>query len=128
MAQLPTIYPIHAHYISLNYPPTPLTQAIYLHHPFSKKQIVFQHGHHHCRKEKRLLKVSSTLKLRSNSCIKVYTSCRSPTMLVLQFLEVLQPMEDRRNNFVSLFNVDNENMAFFVHKLSFFVHNLPFYT
>jgi hypothetical protein len=49
-------------------------------------------------------------------------------MLVLQFLEVLQPMEDRRNNFVSLFNVDNENMAFFVHKLSFFMHNLPLYT
>lgn len=49
-------------------------------------------------------------------------------MLVLQFLEVLQPMEDRHNNFVSLFNVDNENMAFFVHKLSFIVHNLPLYT
>jgi hypothetical protein len=73
-----------------------------------------------------LLRISSTLKLSSKSCIKVEISCGLPTMLVLHFLEVLQPMEDRCNNFLSLFNLDNKNMAFFVHNLLLYTQGILF--
>jgi len=88
LAQLPTKYPIHPHYISLNYPPTLFTQATYLHHPFSKvffllsnmaiiiaiRRKSFWWYHRHWNLRGRVVSRLGLVVDRNNACVAIFRS------------------------------------------------------